>query len=224
MSIRERSLGRITIWFTVLLGITGMTVTWAADTDVTVGAGAGPPAGNARTDPRGNDVGPAIGGTLLFNGAVDFLHRKRVAIGLEIPLAVHSSRSADVFAQGGYAGVYTERLTVVLTPGIRVRLAPVGRRISPWLSFGAGIAVIHRTGNDFQSSQPAASQVGSSRAPALAPAAGADIRLARRWFVRVEMRNYLYQTPATGFVSSFVYWNRWNHNPVVAGGMGFRFL
>jgi hypothetical protein len=143
---------------------------------------------------------------------------------LEIPLAVHGSRSADVFAQGSYTGVYTERLTAVLTPSIRVRPALVGKRIAPWLSFGAGIAVIHRTGNDFQSSQAAASQVGSSRGLALAPAAGADIRLAQRWFARLEMRNYLYQTPATGFVSSFVYWNRWNYNPVVAGSVGFRFL
>lgn len=169
-------------------------------------------------------MGPAIGGTLLLNGGLDFLHRKKITVGFEIPLGVHGSRSADVLAQGSYAGVYTERLTAVLTPGIRVRLAPVGRRVSPWLSFGAGIAVIHRTGNDFQSSKPAASQVGSSRALALAPAAGADIRLAQRWFARLEFRNYLYQTPATGFVSSFVYWNRWNHNPVVAGSIGFRFL
>jgi hypothetical protein len=159
-----------------------------------------------------------------LNGGLDFLHRKKITVGLEIPLAVHGSRSADVFAKGSYAGVYTERLTAVLTPGIRVRLAPVGGRVSPWLSFGAGIAVIHRTGNDYQSSKPAASQVGSSRALALAPAAGADIRFAQPWFARLEIRNYLYQTPATGFVSSFVYWNRWNHNPVVAGSIGFRFL
>ena len=48
-------------------------------------------------------------------------------------------------------------------------------------------------------------QVGSSRVPALVPAAGVDIRLARGSFARIEMRNYLYKTPATGFVSSFVY-------------------
>jgi len=215
----QGSLMRMAICLAVLLGLTDL---WATDADFTVGGGAGPAAGNARTDPNGKDVSPDIGATLLFNGSIEFLHYKKAAVGLEVPLAIHGFRSSNVFAQGGYAGIYTERLTAVLTPGIRVRLAPVGRHISPWLSFGAGIAVIHRTGNDFQIGQPAASQVGSSRVPALVPAAGVDIRLARRSFARIEMRNYLYKTPATGFVSSFVYWNRWNYNPVVVGSVGFR--
>lgn len=211
------------IWFSVLLGITGVTDLRAVDADVAVGAGAGPASGNARADPRGNDVNPEVGGTLLFNAAFDFLRWGKAAFGLEIPVAVHGSRSADILAQGGYAGLYRERLAAVLTPGIRVRIAPGESHISPWLSFGTGVAVIHRSGNDFLGSQPAASQTGSSRVLALAPAAGADIRLVRRWFARVEARNYLYQTPATGFVSSFVYWNRWNHDLVVAGSIGLRF-
>jgi hypothetical protein len=110
----------------------------------------------------------------------------------------------------------------VLTPGIRVRLAPA-RRLSPWLSFGAGLAVIGRTGHDFAGAQRAASQNGSSRTLALAPAAGVDIQMAKRWFFRGELRNYLYQTPSTGFVSSFPFWNRWNYNPVAAGSLGLRF-
>jgi hypothetical protein len=168
-------------------------------------------------------VSPVVGGTFLFTGALDFVHRRKIAVGVQIPLALHGSRSADVFAQGNAASVYTERLTAVLTPGIRIRFAPVESRISPWLSFGTGIAVIHRTGNDFLFAQPFASQIGSSRALALAPAGGADIRVAQRWFARMEIRSYLYQTPGTGFVSSFFYWHRWNHNPVFAAGIGYRF-
>ena len=218
----EKAPLRMTFWRIVLLAVTSVTWLCAANADFAAGGGAGPVAGNARTDPRGNDVDHAIGGTLLFSGAFDLLHRRRVEVGLVIPVAVHGSRRLDIFARGGYAGVYTERLTAVVTAGIRVRLAPARRRISPWLSYGSGMAVIHRTGADFQSSQSVASQFGSSRALALTPAAGADIRLTRTVFVRLEMQNYLYQTPATGFVSSFVYWNRWNHNPVVAGSVGFR--
>jgi hypothetical protein len=192
----------------------------AAGADLTAGAGAGPAADSARTDPRGNDARPGIGATLVFTGGFDLLHGKNAAAGVVIPVAIGGSRSSDVFARGGYAGVYTERVKAVLTAGIRVRFAPE-RRISPWLSFGPGIAVIRRTGSDFQGGQPIASQVGSSRALAITPAAGADIRLNRRWFVRLEMDNYLYRTPATGFVSSFVRWNRWNYNPVVAASIGF---
>jgi hypothetical protein len=190
--------------------------------DFAIGGAAGRASGDARTDPNGGDVRPEIGGTLLLNAAFEFLHRQIAAIGIEVPAAVHGSRSSDVFARGGYAGFYTERLAVVLTPGLRVRFA-TERRLSPWLSFGAGLARIHREGVDFQSSQQAASQIDSNLSLALAPAAGIDIRIARRWFFRGELRNYLYRTPASGFVSSFPYWNRWNYNPVIAGSLGFRF-
>lgn len=204
--------------FGVLVGVAG-----AAEVELTVAGGAGPAAGNARTDPTGRDARPAIGGTLVIDGGIDLVHVGRVALGVEIPLAVGGARSSDVFAQGSYAGIYTERVTAALTPGIRARLAPAEKRVSPWVSFGAGVAVVHRTGNDFLDGRPAAAQVGSSRMLALVPAAGADVRVAPRWFARVEVRNYLYQTPATGFVTSFVFWNRWNHNAVVAGGIGYRF-
>jgi hypothetical protein len=189
--------------------------------DFTLGGGTGRASGDARSDPNGKDVHPQIGGTLLLSAGFDFFHYRTAAIGIEVPVAVHGSRSSDVFATGGYAGFYTERLTAVLTPGVRVRFAPE-RRISPWVSFGAGVAVVHRTGNDFSFSRPAASQTGSSRTLALAPAVGVDVRVAERWFVCAEFRNYLYRTPSTGFVSSFPFWNRWNYNPVFAVGVGFR--
>jgi hypothetical protein len=114
----------MTICLAVLVAPNGTASLWASDSDLVVGAGAGPAAGNARTDPAGNDLRPAIGWTLLFNGGVDFLHRGSVAAGLEIPVAVHGSRSTDIFAQGSYAGAYSERLTSVVTPGLRVRLSP----------------------------------------------------------------------------------------------------
>lgn len=186
-----------------------------------IGGGAGPASGNARTDPNGRDVRPEVGGAFLVNAGFEFLHYKSAAIGIEIPVAAHGSRSWDVFARGGYAGLYTERLTAVVTPGVRVRLGPE-RCLSPWVSFGVGLAMIRRTGVDFQFSQQIASQSDSNLTVALAPTAGVDIRVGRRWFVRGELRNYLYRTPATGFVSSFPFWNRWNYNPLVTGSVGFR--
>jgi hypothetical protein len=98
-------------------------------------------------------VRPEIGGTLLLNARFEFLRHKIAAIGIEVPIAVHGSRRSDVFARGGYAGFYTERLAVVLTPGVRVRFA-TERWLSPWPSFGAGLTTIRRTGVDF-SVQPA---------------------------------------------------------------------
>lgn len=188
---------------------------------IAIGGGAGPASGNARTAPAGRDAKPETGGTLLLNASLEFLHHKSVSIGIDVPVAIHGSRSSDVFARGLYASIYTERLTAALTPGVRVRFGPE-RRLSPWLSFGAGLGTIRRTGTDFQSGQQTASQSDSNLTVVLTPGAGADIRVARRWFLRGELRNYLYRTPATGFVSSFTYWNRWNYNPVVAGSVGFR--
>jgi hypothetical protein len=189
--------------------------------DFAIGGGAGPASGNGRTDPNGGDARPAIGGTLLLNAGFEFLHFRSAAIGVETPLGVLGSRSSDIFARGSFASLYTERTTAVLTPGFRVRFGRE-QRLSPWMSFGAGVAVIHRTGRDFGLGFPGASQIGSSRTLALTPAAGIDIRIARRWFLRGELRNYLYRTPATGFVSSFPFWNRWNYNPVVAASLGIR--
>lgn len=203
---------------TVLLGLLCFC---AHAADLAIGGGAGPVSGNARTDPTGADARPAIGGTLLLNAGFEFLHLGSTAIGAEAPLAFHGSRSSDIAAFSTVASLYTERITAVLTPGIRVRFARE-RRLSPWVSFGAGVAVIHRTGHDFAAGFTGASQIGSSRVLALAPAAGVDMRITRRWFLRGELRNYLYQTPATGFVSSFAFWNRWNYNPVAAASVGFR--
>jgi hypothetical protein len=56
--------------------------------------------------------------------------------------------------RGGYAGFYAERLAVVLTPGVRVRFSAEWW-LTPWLSFGAGLTRIRRTGVDFQFSQQA---------------------------------------------------------------------
>jgi hypothetical protein len=190
--------------------------------DFAIGGGAGPASGNARSDPNGLATAPEIGGTLLLNAGFPFLRYKGATLAIEVPVAVHGSRSLDVFARGIYAGFYAERLTAVLSPGVRVRFAEK-RRLSPWLSFGTGLAMIRRTGVDFQSSQRTASQSDSNLSLALVPAAGMDLHVSRRWFVRGELRNYLYKTPATGFVSSFPYWNRWNYNPVIAGSLGFRF-
>jgi hypothetical protein len=203
---------------TVIFGLLTLGV-YAAD--FAIGGGAGPSAGNARTDPSGADARPAIGGTLLLNAGFEFLHFGSAAVEAEVPLGVHGSRSSDIFARGGFASLYTERITTVLTPGLRIRFGQE-RRLSPWASFGAGVAAIHRTGHDFGLGFAGASQIGSSRVLALAPTAGIDIRIARRWFLRGELRNYFYQTPATGFVSSFPFWNRWNYNPVVAVSVGFR--
>ena len=113
--------------------------------DFAIGGGAGPASGNARTDPNGRDARPKIGGTLLLNAGLEFVQCKGAAIGIEVPVAVHGSWSSDVFARGGYAGLYTERLTAVLTPGVRVRLASE-RRLTAWVSFGAGLAMIRRSG------------------------------------------------------------------------------
>ena len=202
----------------VFLAVEGLAIHAA---DFALGGGTGRASGNARTDPNGGDASPQLGGTLLLTAGFDILHYQSATIGLEVPLALHGSRSSDVFARGGFASFYTERLTAVLTPGVRVRFA-TERRLSPWFSFGAGLAVIRRTGLDFAFSQPGASQNSSSRTMALTPAAGIDVRVARHWFFRGELRNYLYRTPSTGFVSSFPFWNRWNYNPVVGGSIGFR--
>lgn len=189
--------------------------------DFSIGAGAGPAAGSARVDPNGVNAQSSIGGTLLLNGGFDFFNFKSAALGVEIPLAIHGSQSSDVAAIGSNASFYTERLSAVLTPGIRVGFANKSR-LSPWISFGAGVASVRRTGVDFIFGQRAASQTDSNFTVALAPAAGVNYRLGRHWFIRGEARDYIFRTPAKGLVGSFPFWNRWNNNPVFALSIGFR--
>lgn len=189
---------------------------------VTAGGGAGPAPGNAQTQPNGQSAQKEVSGTFLLNAGFEMFRVKGTSIAVEIPVALHGSSSSDVYASGLYSGFYSERLTAAVTPGIRAQFT-AQRRLSPWLTFGAGAASIHRTGVDFQSRQQTAAQIDSSLVAVLAPGAGADLRLNSHWFVRGEVRNYLFRTPATGFVSSFQYWNRWNHHLLIAGSVGFRF-
>ncbi|MGC4051506.1 MAG: hypothetical protein QM757_19320 [Paludibaculum sp.] len=186
------------------------------------GGGAGPAPGNAQTQPNGQSAQKETNGTLLLDAGFEVFRIGSTSISVDVPVTLYGSRSSDVYASGLYSGFYTERITAAVTPGVRARFA-TQRRLSPWLSFGAGAASIHRTGVDFQSGQQIAAQTDSNLVAMLAPGAGADLRLNSRWFVRGEVRNYLFRTPATGFVSSFPYWNRWNHHLLVAAGVGFRF-
>ena len=204
------------VWACALLGPA------ARASDVAIGAGAGPHSGNASFNPTGARVDGTAGATLLLNGGFDFLKRGNFAFGVEIPLALHGATRASVSFRGQSTSIYTEQLSMALTPAVRARFAPQ-RSLSPWISFGAGLARIHRTGQDFYFANALAAQVGTSRGLALMPAAGVDVRLARRWFVRAEFRDYIYRTPANGFVSSFAFWNRWNFNPMAGASLGLRF-
>jgi hypothetical protein len=183
---------------------------------VTVGGGVGPASGNFE---------PTVHGTILLNGGVDFWRFHGIGLGVEIPVGLFGSESSDAFpGHSGNAGMYREWVTAVVTPGLRVRLLPEGR-VSPWLSLGVGVAQVHRVGTIFQSifGQTFAMQTDSNLTVPLAPAVGVDFGLTHRWFLRGEMRNYLFKTPQAGFVSSEQYWNRWNYNPVFGASVGFKF-
>ena len=75
------------------------------------------------------------------------------------------------------------------------------------------MARIDRTGIIFDAGRPSATQSDIKFVPALAPAAGADIRLRGRWFLRGEFRDFLCRTPGVGFVASEFDWNQWHSNP-----------
>ena len=123
---------------------------------------------------------------------------------------------------GSYASFYSERVSAALTPGVRVRLAR-GAGFRRGLSFGAGVALLQRTGTDYQVGPAERIAERLESTAALAPAGGADIRLSRWWFFREELRNYLYRTPVSGFVASFPYWGTWHYNPVAVLSLGIRF-
>lgn len=194
--------------------------------EIALGGGAGPAGGGAsRSDLEFTGGSKQTSGTVLLGVTIEPGRFKTAAaaIGVDLPLAIHGSQRADVIRAGRGTNVYTERATAVAAPGVRIRFSP-GRRLTPWLSFGAGLAVIRRTGTS-SGFNSRVSQAGSSLALALVPAAGIDYRYrgASRWFVRGEVRNFLYRTPATEFVTAQPYWNRWNYDPVAAGSVGYRF-
>jgi hypothetical protein len=58
---------------------------------------------------------------------------------------------------------------------------------------------MRRTGVDYQFGQQVASQRDANFTVALVPATGVDVRVTPRWFLRGELRNFLYRTPASGF-------------------------
>jgi hypothetical protein len=75
------------------------------------------------------------------------------------------------------------------------------------------MARIDRTGIIFAAGLPSATQSDIKFVPALAPAAGADIRLRGRWSLRGELLAFLYRTPGVGFVASEFDLNQWHLNP-----------
>ena len=183
--------------------------------DFSFGAGAGPSSGSVgSTNFGGLLVGGQAGATVLLNAGFDFWSWKSAQVGVEIPLSIYGSQRASIHAipSGSFVTSYSERPTVTLTPGLRVRWAGP-RRISPWVAFGGGMARIDRTGIIFDAGRPSATQSDIKFVPALAPAAGADIRLRGRWFLRGEFRAFLYRTPGVGFVASEFDWNQWHSNP-----------
>ena len=145
---------------------------------------------------------------------IRFLVREERASVSRNSLSIYGSQRASIHAipSGSFVTSYSERPTVTLTPGLRVRWAGT-RRISPWAAFGGGMARIDRTGTIFDAGRHSATQSDIKFVPALAPAAGADIRLRGRWFLRGEFRAFLYRTPGVGFVASEFDWNQWHSNP-----------
>jgi hypothetical protein len=75
------------------------------------------------------------------------------------------------------------------------------------------MARIDRTGIIFTSGQPNATQSDLKFVPALAPAAGVDIRIKGHSSLRGEFRDFLYRTPGVGFVAAEFDWNQWHSNP-----------
>jgi hypothetical protein len=93
-----------------------------------------------------------------------FVRYKSVSVEIDFLVAAYGSRSS---AHGLYVGLYTERLTAAVTPGVWVRFGP--ERLSPWLSSGAGLATIRRTGVEFLAGQQIASQTDSNLTVVLGP-------------------------------------------------------
>ena len=187
----------------------------ACSADFSFGAGAGPSSGSVgSTNFGGLLIGGQAGPTALLNAGFDLWTLKSVQLGVEIPLSIYGSQRASIHAipSGPFVTSYSERPTATLTPGLRARLAG-HRRITPWAAFGGGMARIDRTGIIFDMGQPSATQSDIKFVPALAPAAGADIRLRGRLSLRGEFRAFLYRTPFVGFVASEFDWNRWHNNP-----------
>src|SRR5438445_401569 len=129
--------------------------------DFSFGAGAGPSSGSVgSTNFGGLLVGGQAGATALLNAGFDFWSWKSAQVGVEIPLSIYGSQRASIHAipSGSFVTSYSERPTLTLTPGLRVRWAGT-RRISPWAAFGGGMARIDRTGIIFDAGQPSATQL-----------------------------------------------------------------
>jgi len=107
-------------------------------------------------------------------------------------------RTGDLKLQGAGQNVSFGAHTHLITGDILAHFRPVGSRIRPFVSFGGGIEILQGTGQE-SATQPlgnlAALTATREVLPVGAAGIGVKIKVSKHLLVRVQVRDYISQTP-----------------------------
>lgn len=181
--------------------------------EITGSIGGGP--GSSSTN--GNQTTTESTGTaFLLNAGGNFINLGAVAIGWEIPVLFQGmERNVVSTVPAGGTVTYQETNNWTLTPGLRLRFAPVSP-ITPWISAGGGVISWDRS--TIVANTPTSTN--TSYGPSISVAGGVDWKLAKFLLVRGEVRNY-WNSRGEGPLGIFQ--GDYRSNLLILGGVGIRF-
>jgi len=158
----------------------------------------------------------STGAAFLLNAGGNFINLGAVAIGWEIPVLFQGmERNTVSSVPTGSTVTFRETNNWTLTPGLRLRFAPVSP-ITPWISAGGGVISWERS--TIVANMPTTSN--TSYGPSISIAGGVDWKLARFLLVRGEIRNYW---NSTGEGPLGIFQGDYRSNLLILGGVGIRF-
>lgn len=192
---------------------------FAAEIAVSVGTG---PATSSVLTPTGTFSGSGSAATILIDGAAKIIGFGPVSLSVDVPVAFGGPSNATVSTTNGSVLAYAEHLQLAVTPGVKARFN-LGL-VSPWASFGAGVARLEQAGSFASLGAIGLTRANTDWRLALSPAGGIDIKPLPFIFFRGEIRSYVFRTPDqvlnTG-ISPFR--GSWRDNLLFMGGVGIRF-
>ena len=198
----------------------------ASGAELVLSGGFAPPRTTTVGTPAGDRFATNSSGMLLLNFGGNFLNVGALALGYEIPVAFGGPGRALVATRGLTTENYAEQAHFLATPGARLRISPT-TRLTPWVSFGAGLGRLNRAGSlstpTGSGTLAVARQTGDRNVFVISTAGGVDWRPTHFFLIRGEVRNYTFTTPRTAFVGSDAFIGERRNNLMFLGGIGVQF-
>jgi hypothetical protein len=141
---------------------------------------------------------------VLVNPGGNLFRFGPVGLGFEIPVLIGGPARAEAGTSGSQSLAYAESIQWAVVPGARLRLAPPLVPFTPWVSVGAGVAGLDRSGASVTATAIPLAASRNANVFARSFAAGLDVKPFPLIVLRAELRTLSYKTPDepfTGLVS-----------------------